>query len=86
MVLVIGALLFGIVSSRCQPQLATSLQDAGSKVNLSWPATLEILHQGTVFPEFTVQRSTDLIHWTPIGGKVRGIEDRSGPRLNLSLY
>jgi len=84
-VLVIGALLFGIVSSRCQPQLATSLQDTGSKVNLSWPATLETLHQGTVFPEFTVERSTDLVHWTPIGGKVRGLEDRSGPRLNLSL-
>ena len=84
-VLVLGAPLLGIVSSRCQPQFGTSLQDAGSKASLSWPASLDILHQGTVFPEFTVQRSTDLVHWTPIGGKVRGIEGRSGPRLNLSL-
>ncbi len=46
---------------------------------------MDVPSQGTVFPEYTVERSTDLINWEPIGGKVRGQASLSGPTLNLSL-
>ncbi len=38
-----------------------------------------------VFPEYEVQYSRDLIQWRPLGGRVRGIEGRSGSSLELSL-
>ncbi len=79
------ALALGIQSGRAQPRPALSLQPAGPKVNLSWPATLDVPSQGQVFPEFSVERSADLQHWQPVGGKVRGLSGRSGPWLNLAL-
>jgi hypothetical protein len=70
---------------RCSTPLALSLQRSGSKVNLSWPSTLNVPPQGTVFPEYTVEYSGDLQHWEPLGGRVRGLSGASGPLLSLSL-
>jgi hypothetical protein len=73
------------MSGYCQPQFTLVLQPAGSNVNLSWPSTLPDPQQGTIFPEYTVEKSSDLVHWQPVGGRVRGINGRSGPLLNLTL-
>src|SRR5690242_9800059 len=61
------------------------LRPSGSRIELSWPAGLTNAGQPVVFPEYTIERSTDLKTWKPIGGKVRGIEGLSGPVLSLSL-
>ena len=42
-------------------------------------------NQAVLFPEYEVQTSADLLHWQPIGGKVRGIDGRSGSLLSLSF-
>ncbi len=66
-------------------QVSLAIRAAGPRVELAWPSALSIPPQGPVFPEYEVQRSADLIHWEPIGGKVRAISGRSGPVLNLTL-
>lgn len=62
-----------------------TLRPAGSALELSWPAAITNFQHGPVWPEFEVQFSTDLQHWQPIGGKVRGLNDLCGARLSLSL-
>jgi hypothetical protein len=74
-------LLSGVVGVASEVKLETD----GAKVRLSWPAEFEAPGQGLVFPEYTIQRSSDLIHWSRVGGKMRGISGRSEPRLSLTL-
>lgn len=61
------------------------IQLDSTTVKLSWPAAVDIPGQGTVLPEYTVRRSADLLHWAPVGGKLRGLNDLSRPALNLTL-
>jgi hypothetical protein len=75
----------GIVSHVGAEPLALKLQPVGGQVQLSWPATLTDTNQSLIFPEYQVLYSTDLTSWQPIGGKLRGVQGRSGPNLNLSL-
>src|SRR5262245_36626242 len=62
-----------------------ALNRRAGRVELSWPAVLTNASAQPVFPEYEVQYSTDLEHWAPLGGKVRGIEGRTGVALSLSL-
>lgn len=54
-------------------------------VRLRLPAAVEAAGQGVVWPEYRVSRSTNLVDWTPIPGRLRGIDGRSGPSLELTL-
>ena len=83
--LVVITLGLRVEVGRCSTPLALDLQRSGPKVNLSWPSTMNAPPQGTVFPEYTVERSSDLQHWEPLGGRLRGLSGASGPLLNLSL-
>lgn len=84
-VLFLGASFWWADCGYSQPQFPVTLQPDGSRVNLSWPATLQHPQQGSIFPEYTVECSSDLSLWKPLGGRVRGQSGRSGPLLNLSL-
>ncbi len=83
--LLASALVMQVEVGRCSTPLALSINGPAPKVNLSWPSTMDVPPQGTVFPEYTVEHSADLTHWEPIGGRVRGLTGISGPLLNLSL-
>jgi hypothetical protein len=83
--LLASALVMQVEVGQCSTPLTVGIKSTGPKMNLSWPATMEVPPQGTVFPEYTVERSADLTHWEPIGGRVRGQAGLSGPLLNLSL-
>jgi hypothetical protein len=83
--LLAGALVVQVEVGRCSTPLTLSINGSAPKVNLSWPSTMDVPSQGTVFPEYTIEHSTDLTHWEPIGGKVRGLTGISDPILNLSL-
>ena len=61
------------------------LKSSGPRVELSWPTAITNAGQGQVLPEYEVQYSTDLKNWSPIGGKIRGIEGLTGPSINVSL-
>ena len=52
-------------------------------VELAWPTTLTLDTGATVYPEYELQVSDDLVHWAPAGGKVRGIPSLSGERLKV---
>lgn len=75
---------FGLSSSPSTAQVAIGIQQNGSQVNLTAPATITNA-QGKLYPEYTVLRSRDLAHWEPVGGKVRGLSGLSGTQLSLSL-
>src|SRR3989442_478610 len=84
------ALLIGVSFSAftwyCDAQqFSLAIRPAAPGIELSWPATVNLPQLGPVFPEYEVQQSADLIHWEPIGGKVRGISGQSGPMLNMTL-
>src|ERR1039458_9527700 len=83
--LLASALVMQVEVGQCSTPLTVGIKSTGSKMNLSWPSTMDVPTQGTVFPEYTVERSTDLQHWQPIGGKVRAQAGLSGPTLNLAL-
>jgi hypothetical protein len=83
--LLASALVMQVEVGQCSTPLTVGIKSTGSKINLSWPSTMEVPPQGTVFPEYTVESSADLTHWEPIGGRVRGQAGVSGPLLNLSL-
>ncbi len=70
---------------RCSAQVSLGIQANRTNVNLSLPASINDPLQGLIFPEYTVQRSSDLNFWEPIGGRLQGISGRSGPTLNVSL-
>jgi hypothetical protein len=79
-----------LVLSGLQPypgnaQVAIGIQREGARINLTAPSSLNVPQQGRVFPEYTVQRSRDLMSWEPVGGKVRGIGGVSGEQLTMSL-
>ena len=80
-----SALVVQVEVGRCSTPLTLGINGSGPRVNLSWPSTIDVPSQGTVFPEYTIERSADLQHWEPIGGKVRGLSGASGPLLRLSL-
>jgi hypothetical protein len=83
--LLASALVMRVEVVHCSTPLTLGIKGSGQKVNLSWPSTIDVPPQGTVFPEYTVESSADLKHWEPIGGRVRGQAALSGPLLNLSL-
>ena len=83
--LLASALVMQVEVGQCSTPLTVGIKSTGSKMNLSWPSTMDLPPQGIVFPEYTVESSTDLTHWEPIGGRVRGQAGVSGPLLNLSL-
>ena len=83
--LLASALVLTIEVGRASTPLTLGIKGTGQQVNLSWPSTMDVPPQGTVCPEYTVERSTDLQHWQPIGGKVRAQAGLSGPTLNLTL-
>jgi hypothetical protein len=83
--LLASALVMQVEVGRCSTPLTVGIKSSGPKMNLSWPSTMDVPSQGTVFPEYTVESSPDLTHWEPIGGRVRGQPGVSGPLLNLSL-
>jgi hypothetical protein len=83
--LLAGALVVQVEVGRCSTPLTVGIKSSGPKMDLSWPSTMDVPSQGTVFPEYTVESSADLTHWQPIGGRVRGQAGLSGPLLNLSL-
>lgn len=83
--LVIAVFYCWICPVYCQLQYSVELKPVGSNVNLTWPSTLQHPQQGAIFPEYTLEQSTDLMHWVPTGGKVRGIAGRSGSLLGLNL-
>src|SRR5579863_2386716 len=70
---------------RCCAQVSLGIQATRTNVNLSLPASINDPLHGLIFPEYTVQRSSDLNFWEPIGGRLQGISGRSGPTLNVSL-
>jgi hypothetical protein len=83
--LLASALVLQVEVGHCSTPLTLGIKGSGQKVNLSWPSTMDVLPQGTIFPEYTVESSADLTHWEPIGGRVRGQAGLSGSLLNLSL-
>ncbi len=78
-------LAWACVPAACVAQVSLELNRTNRSVNLSWPSRVLDWQASVVYPEYTVQSSGDLVHWQPIGGKVRGLSGRSGPLLNLSL-
>lgn len=83
----IGTAIVGIIYFLTGSCLSSEvgIETGGSKVRLSLPAALDVPGQGVVWPEYTVSRSSDLVHWSPVGGKVRGISGRSGALLSVTL-
>ena len=61
------------------------LTPSGAQVELSWPSAINNSASDLVPPEYEVQFSADLKDWQPLGGKVRGIDGRSGSFLRLDL-
>lgn len=66
-------------------QVSLGIRGDGAHVNLSAPSAVTGSQGERIFPEYTVEKSSDLEQWTPVGGKVRGIEGVSGAVLNLNL-
>jgi hypothetical protein len=62
-----------------------TIQNTGQKANISWPCSVSGPQQTTVFPEYTLEKSADLLTWDPVGGKVRGLSGRSGAVFNVPL-
>ena len=65
-------------------QLSLSLNARSAKAQLSWPSSINDPHQGLVFPTYEVQCSDDLVHWQPVGPRLKGIAGRSGPLFALA--
>jgi hypothetical protein len=49
------------------------------------PSQVSISPSGQIYPEYTIEGSQDLLHWRPVGGKVRGVGGLSGSMLDVSL-
>jgi hypothetical protein len=65
------------------PNIKLTLSRDGPELKIHWPSQ-SVGNGGTaVFPEFEVQRSTDLSHWQPVGERQRG--SAALPDLSLSL-
>ncbi len=69
---------------RAEP-LSLALSPSGSQLQLSWPAAITNGNQAAMFPEYELQYSRDLNLWTPLSGKMRGLDGRSGPLLSRSV-
>jgi hypothetical protein len=54
-------------------------------VELSWPATLQGQDGSIIRPYFELQRSTDLLHWQPIGERLRAAAPPLGQSLSAPL-
>lgn len=78
-------LVVGLHPFQSAAQVAIGIERSDSQINLTAPTSLTVPQQGPVFPEYTVQRSRDLMNWEPVGGKVRGISGVSGEQLTMSL-
>src|SRR5215468_8389889 len=61
-------------------KLSVFRSDTG--VELSWPATVQNQDGSIIRPYFELQRTTDLLHWQPIGERLR--VTASTPGLSLS--
>src|SRR5262245_8984105 len=62
-----------------------SLRPTGMWVELSWPTAVIDATQGTVYPEYAVEYSSDLVHWISVGVKLRGVAGRSGSSFKLTF-
>lgn len=78
-------LVVGLQSFHSVAQVSIGIQKEGAQINLTAPTSVNLPQQGQVFPEYTIQRSRDLMSWEPVGGKVRGISGVSGAQLTVSL-
>jgi hypothetical protein len=81
----LGSLLAATLEGHGAAPCTLNLQPASGKMLLSWPATMETVDLGVIYPEYTVEQSSDLQHWQPISGKLRGLRRGMDPRLNLSV-
>ena len=83
--LLLAVLLVATQNGRSSTNFYLNLQGSAGKLVLSWPSTVEAPGTGVMYPEYTVERSTDLRTWQPVGGELRGLRGGSGPMLNLSV-
>jgi hypothetical protein len=75
----LGALLATAQAGYGPAPFSLNLQPASGKMILSWPATMETPDLGIMYPAYTVERSTDLEHWQPVGSELRGLRGGSVP-------
>jgi hypothetical protein len=72
------------LSSAEEPaKLSVVRSDAG--VELSWPATVKGQDASIIRPYFELQRSTDFLHWQPIGERLRAAAPTLGQSLSAPL-
>lgn len=83
--LLLAVLLVATQNGRSSTNFYLNLQGSAGKLVLSWPSTVQAPGMGVMYPEYTVERSTDLRTWQPVGGELRGLRGGSGPMLNLSV-
>ena len=65
------------------PNVKLTLSWDGPELKIHWPSQSVGNDGMAVFPEFEVQRSTDLSHWQPVGERQRG--SAALPDLSLGL-
>ncbi|HEY3854895.1 MAG TPA: DUF3160 domain-containing protein [Verrucomicrobiae bacterium] len=69
----------------CWGQVVLGISNDSSGIHLSVPSTIFDPAVGSIFPEYTIFGSQDLVSWKPIGGKLRGISGASGPLLDVPI-
>src|SRR5690349_14479103 len=62
-----------------------NLRPSGSKVQLSWPASVMATNQSMVFPAYQVQCCSDLSSWSSLPGIMRGMDGLGVPYLSRWL-
>jgi hypothetical protein len=75
----------GLQCDVCQYSRRTSklsVVRSGTAIELSWPSTVQKPDGSIIRPYFEIQRSSDLLHWQPIGERLRA----ATPTLGLSLF
>jgi hypothetical protein len=84
---IVGITLTGstaFFSSAEEPaKLSVVRSDAG--VELSWPATVQAQDGSIIRPYFELQQSADLLHWQPIGERLRATAPTPGLSLSAPL-
>lgn len=83
--LILAGLAFVDHCALAQAQFTVTVRKTADQMHLSWPASLTDPSAGVLFPEYGIERSTDLLNWTPIGSKVRALAGRSGQEVILNL-
>ncbi len=83
--LLLGALWAATQNGRGSPGFDLNLQRPGDALVLTLPSTMQTPDLGLTYPEYTVEKSADLMNWQPVGGKLHGLSGHSGPLLTVSL-